>query len=300
MLLRNLNFHRFQCGFTPVFRGSRSSSNVPLPDVQQSSDESVSEKQVKPERKSVVPSNSRFIYPEFLPDPKIEWRNSLREKLERMDMIQRRKHIDIPEFYVGSIMAVSSSNPHAPNKATRFVGICIQRLGCGLRANFTLRNVIKHIGTEMKYQLYDPTIQKIEVLRLEKRLDDELLYLRDAPNEYSTFDENMEVEYLPEGSPVPVNPLMVKLKPRPWRARWERKDMKGLADLGLEERFYERAKELATPWEKYDLMKQYRKTIPEEEQKEIFAEVYSELHEVEVMRKKMKRKKVFIKPTKTV
>ena len=43
----------------------------------------------------------------------------------------------------------------------------------------------------MKYQLYDPTIQKIEVLRLERRLDDELLYLRDAPNEYSTFDENI-------------------------------------------------------------------------------------------------------------
>lgn len=63
----------------------------------------------------------------------------------------------------------------------------------------------------MKYQLYDPTIQKIEVLRLEKRLDDELLYLRDAPNEYSTFDENMEMEYLPEGAPVPVNPEIVKL-----------------------------------------------------------------------------------------
>jgi len=44
----------------------------------------------------------------------------------------------------------------------------------------------------------------------------------------------------------------------------------------------------------------YRKTIPEEEQKEIFAEVYSELHEVEVMRKKLKRKKVFIKPAKTL
>lgn len=46
-------------------------------------------------------------------------------------------------------MAVSSSNLHAPNKATRFVGICIQRLGCGLRANFTLRNVIKHVGKWM-------------------------------------------------------------------------------------------------------------------------------------------------------
>lgn len=46
-------------------------------------------------------------------------------------------------------MAVTSSNQHAPNKATRFVGICIQRLGCGLRANFTLRNVIKHIGKQI-------------------------------------------------------------------------------------------------------------------------------------------------------
>jgi len=84
-----------------VLRVCRSLSNFPPSDVQQPSDEPISGKQVKPERKSVVPSNSRFIYPEFLPDPKIEWRNSLRENLERMDMIQRRKHIDIPEFYVG-------------------------------------------------------------------------------------------------------------------------------------------------------------------------------------------------------
>ncbi|XP_025409999.1 39S ribosomal protein L19, mitochondrial isoform X2 [Sipha flava] len=299
MLLRSLKLHIIQCGFAPVLQVSRTCSNMPLSDTHQSPDNAVSGKQVKSERKLVVPSNSRFIYPEFLPDPKMEWRNSLREKLERLDMIQRRKHIDIPEFYVGSILAVTSSNQHAPNKATRFVGICIQRLGCGLRANITLRNVIKHVGTEIKYQLYDPTIQKIEVLRLEKRLDDELLYLRDAPNEYSTFDENMEAEYLPEGTPVPVNTTLVKLKPRPWRARWERKNMKGLADLELEERFYKRAEELATPWEKYDLMKQYRRTIPEEEQKEIFAEVCSELHEVEVMRKKLKRKKVFVKPTRS-
>lgn len=69
--------------------------------------------------------------------------------------------------------------------------------------------ILSSIGTEMKYQLYDPTLQKIEVLRLEKRLDDELLYLRDAPNEYSTFDENMETEYLSEDVPVPVNPILV-------------------------------------------------------------------------------------------
>lgn len=43
----------------------------------------------------------RFVYPEFLPDPKIEFRNKLREKLERQDMIARRSQLDIPEFYVG-------------------------------------------------------------------------------------------------------------------------------------------------------------------------------------------------------
>lgn len=43
----------------------------------------------------------RHIYPEFLPDPKIEFRNVIREKLERADMVARRTQVDIPEFYVG-------------------------------------------------------------------------------------------------------------------------------------------------------------------------------------------------------
>lgn len=43
----------------------------------------------------------RHLYPEFLPDPNPKWRNSLREKMERADMLKRRSQIDIPEFYVG-------------------------------------------------------------------------------------------------------------------------------------------------------------------------------------------------------
>ncbi|KAG8313205.1 mitochondrial 54S ribosomal protein YmL19 [Homalodisca vitripennis] len=62
----------------------------------------------------------------------------------------------------------------------------------------------------MKFFLYDPTIQKIEVLRLEKRLDDEILYLRDALPEYCTFPLDMIAEVLPEGSPVPVNTVKVR------------------------------------------------------------------------------------------
>ncbi len=45
----------------------------------------------------------RYVYPEFLPDPNLKFRNRIREKLERLDMLHRRSHIDIPEFYVGKI-----------------------------------------------------------------------------------------------------------------------------------------------------------------------------------------------------
>lgn len=244
----------------------------------------------------------RFIYPEFLPDPKMEWRNPIREKLERMDMLKRRANIDIPEFYVGSIMSVTSSNLHSASKSNKFVGICIHRKGCGLRACFVLRNVVENLGTEICYRMYDPTIIKIEVLRLEKRLDNELLYLRDALPEYSTFPFDMEPEILPEGASVPINSIKVTMKPRPWVGRWERGNFQGIDEEQMMTLISDKMKwqipKHEKPWEKYDLMKQYRDTIPEEDQKEIFAEVYSELHQLELTRKKMKRKRSFVKPKK--
>lgn len=103
------------------------------------------------------------------------------------------------KFCLGSILAINSSDHHTPGKTHRFVGICIKREGCGLRSKFIVRNVIDHQGVEIMYELYDPTIVKVEVLKLEKRLDNELLYLRDALPEYSTFDVDMETEVLPEG-----------------------------------------------------------------------------------------------------
>ncbi|XP_018793096.1 PREDICTED: 39S ribosomal protein L19, mitochondrial [Bactrocera latifrons] len=251
-------------------------------------------------RKSVIPQNYRFIYPEFLPDPKVEWRNPVREKLERMDMLDRRTKIDIPEFYVGSILAVTSSDPHAAGKISRFVGVCIHRDRCGLRARFILRNVIDHQGIEVRYELYDPTIHKIEVLRLEKRLDDHLLYLRDALPEYSTVDINMEPENLDDSAEVPINDIKVVLRPRPWLERWERQNLQGVANVDQYITDKQRRQAMAheKPWEKYDMMKQYRSSIPEEEQKEIFAEVHSQLHSLELQRKRNKRKRSFVKLTK--
>lgn len=50
------------------------------------------------QRKPVISADYRFVYPEFLPDPKIEWRNVVREKLERIDMINRRYAQKVPAF----------------------------------------------------------------------------------------------------------------------------------------------------------------------------------------------------------
>lgn len=276
-------------------------------------------------KRFTIPPEYRHIYPEFLPDPNIDWRNSIREKLERSDMIDRRYysmhtrtqsdtvksiflstifrgHIDIPEFYVGSIMAVTSSDPHSIGKTTRFVGICTNREGCGLRARFELRNVIDHQGIEVQYEMYDPTIQKIEVLRLEKRLDDKLMYLCDALPEYSTFDVNMEAEVHPEGEPVPVNPLKVQMKPRPWKQRWERYKLQGVSNIEEMCPPHVLAKSklpmFVKDWEKYDLMKEYRRTIPDEEQQSIYSEVYKPLNALHLQRKIQKRKRSFVKPIK--
>ena len=148
-----------------------------------------------------------------------------------MDMIQHRSAIEIPEFYTGkefllkqsqlsylywiffssqgSILAITVTDTNSTNQVNRFLGICIQRGGVGLRAWAILRNVVDKQGVEILYQLYSPLILKVEVLKLEKRLDDELLYLRDALPEYSTFDFNMEPEIPAENSLVPINSLKV-------------------------------------------------------------------------------------------
>lgn len=198
------------------------------------------------------------------------------------------------------MLAVTTSDPHSIGKTTRFLGLCIDRDRCGLRARFILRNVVDHQGVEVAYDIYDPTIQKIEVIRLEKRLDEKLFYLRDALPEYSTFDLNMEAETLGDGQPIPVNHIKVEMKPHPWLERWERQNLQGVSNIEemCSQKTLNRAKLRETPWEKYDLMKEYRRTIPEEEQNSIYSDIYPALSGLQKQRKLQKRKRSFNKPAK--
>ncbi|KAJ7344195.1 hypothetical protein JRQ81_000145 [Phrynocephalus forsythii] len=196
----------------------------------------------------------KFLSPEFIPprgrtDP-------FKYYLERRDMVKRRKSINIPEFYAGHILSITAADPYDNGKSSTFVGICIQRKGSGLGA--TLES-FPFKGVEMCYELYNPLIQEIKVLKLEKRLDDDLMYLRDALPEYSTVDVNMEPVILGTKE-VHVNKMQVKMKPKPWSKRWEHPkfNIKGIDfDLYLTERDKERVEGWRKPWIEFDMMKEY-------------------------------------------
>jgi large subunit ribosomal protein L19 len=256
--------------------------------------------------KTVIPpelSELRFAYPEFLPNPVLQYRNKTYDKLMRLDLIRRRTVLDIPEFYVGSVLAVTISDPYAPGKVSKFVGICIQRQGQGTYANFTLRNRVDGQGVEIRYDLYNPTIREIQVLKLEKRLDSELMYLRDALPEYSYFPFDMTPEPHVAGQPVPINPLKVVMKKWPWTQKWEFYDFKGIQILpDLPDYEYINKWKIKNQYDKYDLMKEYRQHIPEDEQLEIWQEVKEHQQNVAEIRKIERRKKLVsqtVKQTKT-
>ncbi|XP_062268021.1 39S ribosomal protein L19, mitochondrial [Platichthys flesus] len=222
-----------------------------------------------------VTSLRKFLSPEFIP-PR-QRTVPLKFSMERKDMIRRRKVLNLPEFYAGSVLAVTMADPNASGKTNRFVGICIQRGGKGLGATFVLRNIIDNQGVEICYELYSPRIQSIDVLKLEKRLDDNLMYLRDAMPEYSTVDPNMKpVPFSPTGE-VTVNKLKVRMRPKPWSKHWERPNfnIQGIRyDLCMTPHQTEFVQKWAEPWREYDMLKEYDTSKLEEQ---IFKEVQQEM-----------------------
>eukprot|EP00794_Sanderia_malayensis_P000641 gene641-1309_t len=150
-------------------------------------------------------------WPNGFPDSPEEANTDVLTYLEQKDMFRRRQVIHMPKFCVGSIVAVTRAEPFSPKGSLRFVGICIEKKHHQntLRASFVLRNVIANEPVEINFELYSPLIQKIEVLKHERRTNylgkEDLTYLRDHPAQDSTVDENMKAlpyteepsEYMP-------------------------------------------------------------------------------------------------------
>ncbi|KAM6905848.1 large ribosomal subunit protein bL19m [Lycodopsis pacificus] len=268
-LLRNLRLQNERfistslCRLAPAYNSEEPPKFTPPP------------KPVIIDKTQTVASLRKFLSPEFIP-PR-QRTDPFKFSIERKDMIRRRKVLNIPEFYAGSILAVTMADPNASGKINRFVGICIQRTGKGLGATCVLRNIIDGQGVEICYELYSPRIQKIDVLKLEKRLDDNLMYLRDALNEYSSVDPDMKpVPFSPTGE-VPFNKMKVRMRPKPWSKRWERPkfNIQGIRfDLSLTPEKMEHAQKWAQPWLEYDMLKEYDTSKLEEQ---ILSEVQQEM-----------------------
>ena len=248
----------------------------------------------------------------YFSDPTLEWRNRTAERLVRADMLRRRAVVELPEFYVGTVVAVTVADPNSPDskKTSKFVGIVIRRGGTGTRAWFTVRNHVDGLGVEFTYDMYCPSLIKVEVLRLQKWLDDEITYLRDADPAYSTFPADMEAEILPDGVPTPIQEEIIPLNPAPWHRTWDLYqdrfqgytcDPESKPAVGREKFFFYQ-KYLNHGWhievEKYDLMQQYEETIPVEEQDAIWREVGDQLEERDKDMRKVAAKRAFAKPTK--
>lgn len=141
----------------------------------------------------------RFIWkekdwPNGFPDSPEEASTDVVTFLEQRDCYHRLQALGVKDFCVGSIVAVTRSDPHIAKGKVRFVGICIykSRWQNSLGATFTLRNVIDGEPMEVNFQLFSPLIQSIEVLKHETRGENALWYLRDYPPSMSMVNEKMK------------------------------------------------------------------------------------------------------------
>lgn len=109
--------------------------------------------------------------------------------------------------------------------------------------------------------MYNPTVLKIEVLKLERRLDQNLFYLRDALPEYSRVPLDMAQAPRPSGNEVPLNELKVRMNPRPWHVDWHHHNYRGIDDSAWDNEIDKRLRfveDSRTQIDRYDLMKVYR------------------------------------------
>ena len=80
----------------------------------------------------------------------------------------------------------------------------------------------------------------------------------------------------------------IPLNPTPWHDRWERKELKGAILPPISEKRRTNAEKAKKPWEKYDLMKQYRETINDHDTENIMSEVHTAMKPIEKQHSRQK------------
>jgi len=101
---------------------------------------------------------------------------------------------EIPQFNVGDTVKVLIKIPEGPDKVRLhpFEGIVITKQGKGIAKSFTVRKVSYGEGIERVFQLYSPSIERIELIRSGKVKRAKLYYLRGKVGKAATKIESKE------------------------------------------------------------------------------------------------------------
>ena len=97
---------------------------------------------------------------------------------------------DFPKFGAGDTVNVHVRIKEGnKERIQQFQGVCIQRVGKGGTATFTVRKMSNDVGVERIFPLYSPHIDKIEVNKIGVVRRARIYYLRDLTGKKARIKE---------------------------------------------------------------------------------------------------------------
>jgi large subunit ribosomal protein L19 len=90
------------------------------------------------------------------------------------------RQVDIPDFRVGDTVRVYYKVKEGNKERIQpFEGLVIRFQGTGLNRNFTVRKEAYGVGIERTFPLYNPRLEKIEIVKFGKVRRAKLYYIRE-------------------------------------------------------------------------------------------------------------------------
>ncbi|MEO0328020.1 MAG: 50S ribosomal protein L19 [Pseudomonadota bacterium] len=113
------------------------------------------------------------------------------EQLEAEEVTRLSENRKLPEFEPGDTVRVMVRVTEGNRtRVQAYEGVCIARMGGGLKANFTVRKISYGEGVERSFPLYSPLVEGIEVVRRGRVRRAKLYYLRDRRGKSARITEN--------------------------------------------------------------------------------------------------------------
>jgi large subunit ribosomal protein L19 len=134
--------------------------------------------------------HTQFIESEKPVNDDLELSMNLIQQLEQEEIARLAK--EIPEFAPGDTVIVSVRVIEGTrSRLQAYEGVVIARRNRGLNSSFIVRKISSGEGVERTFQLYSPSIEKIEVKRRGDVRRAKLYYLRDRSGKSARIKEKL-------------------------------------------------------------------------------------------------------------